>query len=109
MPFFLYSECLNSGCLELVKRRDEGIHAGFVSVLLREVDSGELQQLDRAVASAGREVFELVVDSGLSFGENPVRDRDGGDDSGRVLVDIERTVEVRDARPLIGNFRVGDD
>lgn len=65
MPFFLYSECLNSECLELVKRRDEGIHAGFVSVLLREVDSGELQQLDRAVASAGREEPEVIVDSGL--------------------------------------------
>ena len=90
MPFFLYSECLNSECLELVKRRDEGIHAGFVSVLLREVDSGELQQFDRAVASAGREEPEVIVDSRLPLGQYPVCDGDRGGYAGRVLGDIER-------------------
>ena len=50
----------------------------------------------------------VIGDSRLALGENAVRDRHGGGEAGGVLEHIVVIEEVRDARPLEGDLRVGD-
>ena len=64
-----------------------------------EVDAGDLQLVDRIIRTAGRKEFEILR---RVAGFEDIRcDGNGGREAGRVLVNIERAVEVRNERPFV--------
>ena len=62
---------------KLVKSLGEGLHAAFERVGFREIDSGEFEKLDRAVASAGRKETEIILNRRLAFFLNSLRNGNG--------------------------------
>ena len=98
------NECLKfpNQLVKQLQRRVHRLGAGHVH-------PGDLQQADGVGAAAGGQESEVILDRRSALVQYAVCDRDRRDDSGRVLVDVEARVEVRYARPLVGDLRVGDD
>ena len=95
-------------CLELLQRILEGGHSGVEGVHTAEIHTRQLQKLNRAVRAAGGEEAEIVLHGRRTLGKDTLRNADGRGDTGGILVDVESTVEMRDARPLIGDLGVRD-
>ena len=60
------------------------------------------------VARTGTQEVFVILDSRLTQLADAVGNRNGSGDSGRILVNIEGTVKVRDACPLVGDKAVSN-
>ena len=65
-----------------------------------------LQRIDRV---AEREELEVALDRGRTLVKDALGESDCRREAGRVLVYVERAVEVRNARPLVLDFVVDHD
>ena len=83
---------LGDDALELGQSRLDRLGGG-------QVDAGLLQQRERVVAAAGGEESQVALARRLAFVADGAGDSDRRREAGRILVDIEGAVEVRDAAP----------
>ena len=65
-----------------------------------QVNTGVAQLIQRVSAAAHGEELLVALDGRLALFEDALGQGHGGGVAGGVLVDVERTVEVRDACPL---------
>gem|GEM_PF-4775513 len=73
------------------------------------IDSGIFEDLDGVATAAALEEFEVGISSGITLGADLVGESPGGRNAGGVLVDVEISVEVRDATPFAFDHVVDDD
>ena len=84
-------------------------HSRAEGVFLCQIDTRKFQKLYRAVTSARGEEFLVIFDGRLSFRQDALCDADGARNARRIFIHIERSVEMRDTRPLMCDLFVVHD
>ena len=98
---------LQQDLCQLVDRLVEHAQRAADGVGLGEVDACDLELFERIIAAAGRE--ELQIAACVAGRQDMLGDGHGGGEAGRVLIDVERAVEVGDIRPFGVDVRVDAD
>jgi len=94
---------LNRGSQQLVELLDETaevLQGGVDGLGLLHVDAGVAQQVERKLGAAAFQKAEIVIQFGLAAAQHALRQRDGRRHAGRVLVNVKRPIEMRDAQAL---------
>src|SRR5262245_45516414 len=87
--------------LELVEIAPEQIERGLHWLWCREIHPGVAQQRDAVIGGARGQEAQIAVPRRLALCEYLAGERRRGGDTRRVLVNVVRRVEVRDAHPLV--------
>ena len=98
---------LQQDLCQLVDRLVEHAQRAADGVGLGEVDACNLELFERIIAAAGRE--ELQIAACVAGRQDMLGDGHGGGETGRILIDVERAVEVGDIRPFGVDVRVDAD